>query len=144
MSALPVPVARRLPTPQPRPQLRVVAPRRRRLGHLAYLAVCVGLGLVTLLALLALHMATSQGSYESFRIHQQLAGLQTERLAAQEALARLGAPEVLENKARDLGMVPAQNPLFINLAAGNIVGTWPEGDQGGTGNDGEPADSETP
>lgn len=86
---------------------------------IALLTAILGVGLLTLLAL---NTALAQGSFTAFDVKAENARLADRE---QQLLQQVGAaesPQALEQQARSLGMVPAENPVFLRLADGKVLG----------------------
>ncbi|MCI0386697.1 septum formation initiator family protein [Streptomyces sp. CNQ085] len=74
-----------------------------------------------LLALLLLNAAVNQGSFELRELEKQAEELAEEEQALQQDLDSFSAPDALAEQARELGMVPGGNPVFI-LPDGTVRG----------------------
>ncbi|MBH5334402.1 septum formation initiator family protein [Streptomyces pactum] len=72
--------------------------------------VLLGSGLISLLVL---NSALNQGSFELERLERRTTELEDERQALQQEVDRLSAPDALERRARELGMVPGGSPVFL-------------------------------
>ncbi|MFI1399110.1 septum formation initiator family protein [Streptomyces sp. NPDC020681] len=73
--------------------------------------VLLGGGLITLLLL---NSALNQGSFELSELKRKTTGLTDEQQALQRDVDNYSAPDALERRARQLGMVPGGNPAFID------------------------------
>ncbi|MDX3232085.1 septum formation initiator family protein [Streptomyces sp. ME19-01-6] len=83
----------------------------RRTPFVLLVVALLGSGLI---ALLLLNSSLNQGSFELSRLEKQTSELSDERQALQQEVDRLSAPDALERRARELGMVPGGNPAFLN------------------------------
>ncbi|MFD8384435.1 septum formation initiator family protein [Streptomyces sp. NPDC059679] len=83
----------------------------RRTPFVLLVVVLLGSGLI---ALLLLNSSLNQGSFELSRLEKQTDELSDERQALQQEVDRLSAPDALERRARELGMVPGGSPAFLN------------------------------
>ncbi|MGY0062553.1 FtsB family cell division protein [Streptomyces sp. LZ34] len=83
----------------------------RRTPFVLLVVVLLGSGLI---ALLLLNSSLNQGSFELSRLEKQSTELSDERQALQQEVDRLSAPDALERRARELGMVPGGSPAFLN------------------------------
>jgi cell division protein FtsB len=83
----------------------------RRTPFVLLVVVLLGSGLI---ALLLLNSSLNQGSFELSRLEKQTDDLSDERQALQQEVDRLSAPDALERRARELGMVPGGSPAFLN------------------------------
>ncbi|MCA5893153.1 hypothetical protein LEP48_07255 [Isoptericola sp. NEAU-Y5] len=145
MSALRAPAA----TPSP----RTTAPRRAPLTPLAggaergrrldavraplqatsgapFLVLCAVILAGALLAALLLNTTMARGSYESASLQRQVARV-AEDVQAKQAQLR-AAEASLDDRARALGMVPAENPTMISVEKRSTVGTDQDSDGSGT------------
>ncbi|WP_069870182.1 septum formation initiator family protein [Streptomyces malaysiensis] len=83
----------------------------RRTPFVLLVVVLLGSGLI---ALLLLNSSLNQGSFELSKLEKQTNELTDERQALQQDVDKLSAPAELERRARQLGMVPGGNPVFLN------------------------------
>jgi len=115
------PIARPVSRERPQPRLRVVAPApRRSAGGLALLSVgLLGLGL---LVLLLLNISIGKGAYDLTALQRQQRQLAEDRQALAEQVEASSAPQKLAAAAAKLGMVPNENPAFVNLPDGTVQG----------------------
>ena len=104
--------------PQP---LRVVreAPAH---GQPGFVALCLALLVAGLIGVLMLNTAMAKGSF----VLGDLQDTSNELADAEEALSHAidaqSAPEVLAQRAIDMGMVPAQTAAFLRLSDGKVLG----------------------
>jgi len=113
------PVGRAVPVPG---RLRVVsapAPGRSWAGLVAGTIVALVAGLV---ALLLLNVSLAHGSYALRDQQRKQTELLERRQALQEEIARLEAPQTLEQRARGLGMVPDPRAAFLDPDDGSVRG----------------------
>jgi hypothetical protein len=123
-TATPAPVAppRAAQRPRGHEHLSVVPGPVRRAARgpfIAFLAAILALGL---LALLALNTVLAKGSFAVYDLRAESARLADREQALLQQVAAAESPEQLESAARGLGMVPAQNPVFLRLADGKVLG----------------------
>jgi hypothetical protein len=99
----------------------VPSPSRRpaRGPFIAVLTVLLGCGL---LMLLALNTALAQGSFVAFDLRADNAALAEREQGLLQDVAAAESPEALEQRAKSLGMVPAENPVFLRLSDGKVLG----------------------
>ena len=105
-----------------RPQLREVPPRPARAGRGLFFAVVGGVLTLGLVALLGINTLLAQGSFTVHDLEAEVAELGARESALQEEVADLAAPRRLAEKARSLGMVQAENPAFLRLSDGAVLG----------------------
>ncbi|GEB53889.1 MULTISPECIES: septum formation initiator family protein [Streptomyces] len=67
-----------------------------------------------LLALLLLNSALNNGSFQLSRLEKQTEELSDQKQALQQQVDGYSAPWRLEKRARELGLVPGGNPVFLN------------------------------
>jgi hypothetical protein len=105
--------------------LEVVTTRsqRRARPRTVYALVTVGTLLAIVVAQLLLSIAVSQGAYQIGSLQQTQKALQRSYQAATEDLNRISSPQNLANDANALGMVSNNNPVYLRLSDGAILGT---------------------
>ncbi|MEV4924218.1 FtsB family cell division protein [Streptomyces roseoverticillatus] len=90
---------------------RLVGPvGAKRTPFVLLVVVLLGSGLISLLLL---NSALNQGSFELSRLQRKTTELTDEQQALQQEVDQLAAPDALERRARELGMVPGGNPAFL-------------------------------
>ncbi|WP_407286178.1 FtsB family cell division protein [Streptomyces sp. BP-8] len=82
------------------------------------IVVLLGSGLITLLLL---NSALNQGSFELDKLERETGELTDEQQALQQEVDASSAPDALERRARELGMVPGGSPVFL-LPDGRVLG----------------------
>lgn len=124
MSNLAYAAPRRRPSePAPRRLVEVVATReqRRARPRVAYAIITVSSLFVIFAAQLMLSIVVSDGAYQIANLQTQ----QKELLRSQEALTEqldiAASSQSLAINAANLGMVPAGNPLFLDLENGAVT-----------------------
>lgn len=90
--------------------------------------VLLGSGLITLLLL---NSALNQGSFELSKLEKRTNELTDEQQALQQEVDAYSAPGALDERARELGMVPGGSPAFLE-PDGTVRGK-PSAAPGGTG-----------
>lgn len=101
-----------------RAELRLVparALRPRRAPFVVLVLLLLGFGLV---GLLALNTALQQGSFELTELERETALLRDRHAVLADDVARRSAPGVLAERARSLGMVPNEAPVFLQVDPG--------------------------
>ncbi|GHF31773.1 hypothetical protein GCM10010218_10850 [Streptomyces mashuensis] len=83
----------------------------RRTPFVLLVVVLLGSGLISLLLL---NSALNQGSFELSRLQRKTTELTDEQQELQQEVDRLAAPDALERRARELGMIPGGSPAFLN------------------------------
>jgi hypothetical protein len=131
----------RLPQPAPEETPRRhldIAPTRaqKRARPRVYAAlVAVGGIVVILLAQLFMSIVLADGAYRITSLQRDYRDLTREQNAAQEQLDQLSSTQSLIDNATTLGMVSSGNPVFLDVATGQALGTAtaPSGQIVGTG-----------
>jgi len=106
-----------------RENLRLVAPIRVRKASrgmfVIVLAIILGVGL---LGMLVINTTLAQGAFTVSELRSTQKELSRTEATLIESVAALAAPTVLEEKARNLGMVPSSTPAFIQIPTGKVLG----------------------
>ncbi len=105
-----------------RPALRLLTPPLARQRRPSFVGVCALLMVACLGALLAINIVLSRGAYTEQKLTLKQAALAETQEALAEKVAHDSAPDVLSQKARDLGMIPNSSPAFVKLSDGTILG----------------------
>jgi cell division protein FtsB len=105
------------------PALRVVAPPRPERGGrgLFILLIIVLLG-GGFLANLLINTSMAQGAFQIGDLQQAATKLSEEQAVLREQVGALSAPTALEAKARALGMIPTDSPVFLSVPGGTVIG----------------------
>ncbi|WP_443072053.1 septum formation initiator family protein [Streptomyces sp. WMMC1477] len=74
-----------------------------------------------LLALLLLNAAVNEGSFELGKLRQETKELTDEEQGLQQDVDSFSAPGALDRRARELGMVPGDVPVFLK-PDGTVLG----------------------
>ena len=111
---------RRATTPTPR-QLKVVAPTEGH-GNGAFLALCVLLLLGGFVGVLMLNTAMAKGSNTMRDLQRRSDTLADQQDSLRHTIDAVSGPGPLAQRARDLGMVPAETAAFLRLSDGKVLG----------------------
>ncbi len=106
--------------PAPR-RLRVVAPPSAA-GSGLFLGLCVLLLFGGFVGVLVLNTTMAQGSYVMKDLQRRSDALADTQDELRHSLDAVSGPGPLAQRARDLGMVPAQSPAFLRLSDGAVLG----------------------
>ncbi|MFE9630401.1 hypothetical protein [Streptomyces sp. NPDC006463] len=87
-----------------------------------------------LISLLLLNSALNEGSFQLSKLKKETTALTDEEQALQRDVDGYSAPEALQRRAQELGLVPGGSPVFIG----------PDGKVAGTAEAAEPPPSATP
>ena len=106
-----------------RQNLRLVAPLRvRKASRGVFVIVLASLLGIGLLGMLLINTTLAQGAFTLSELKTTQAELSRTEATLTESVAALTSPIVLEQKARDLGMVPSTTPAFIEIPSGKVMG----------------------
>jgi hypothetical protein len=112
--------ARKLKTA--RPNLRMVSPlRAERASRGMFALVVTAFLIVGMVVILVINTTIAQGSFTVSELQAQLATLTQQEQSLSRSIAAAAAPDALEQKARAMGMIPSESPVFLN-PDGSIVG----------------------
>ncbi|MCF4123323.1 hypothetical protein L1785_20350 [Antribacter sp. KLBMP9083] len=84
-----------------------------------FLVLCATILLGALLAVLVLNTTLARGSYEMSQLQRDVGRTAQDVQGLQEGVRQAEAQ--LDDKARRLGMVPAENPTMISVLTGQVV-----------------------
>jgi hypothetical protein len=99
-----------------------VVPRVRRARANRFLLLVAGLLVGGLVGLLLLNLSMQKGAFELAAIQQQTAQLDTAEQALAYDLQRMESTSRLARRATQLGMVRNDNPVFLDLTDGSVIG----------------------
>lgn len=106
-----------------RPQLRMVSPLRpERASRGVFALVVTGLLVIGMVVILVINTSLAQGAFTISELQSQQAALSQQEQTLSESVAAAAAPEALERRARGLGMVPSETPVFLSLPGGKVLG----------------------
>lgn len=104
---------------------RPVRPRPRPGGQAArmpFVLLVVALLAGGLISLLLLNSALNEGSFHLSRLKKETTAVTDEEQALQRDVDAYSAPDALQRRARELGLVPGGSPVFIG-PDGTITGS---------------------
>jgi len=105
-----------------RPHLRMVSPlRAERASRGMFALIVTGLLIVGMVVILVINTTIAQGAFTVSELQAQQATLTQQEQELSRSIADAAAPDALEQKARAMGMVPSESPVFLN-PDGSIVG----------------------
>jgi hypothetical protein len=99
------------PVPQP-PRLRVVSAARHTRSRAGLVVACVALLVLGLVGLLLLDVSLERGAYDLRDQNQRVEQLRELAQKYRSEIVQQEAPQNLEDKAQELGMVPAAGFVF--------------------------------
>ena len=85
-----------------------------------------------MVVMLVINTSLAQGAFTISALRAERATLTQQEQTLAETVAAAAAPESLEQRARALGMVPSQTPVFLSVPSGKVLGK-PKPAPGGTG-----------
>ena len=103
-------------------RLRVLPPPAFRAPRTPFVIVIVAILAAGLVGLLLLNTALAQGSFRMHDLQRQTAALQDREEQLQVAVDAANDPARLAAAAHHLGLVPAEDPGFIRLSDGRLLG----------------------
>ncbi|MBA2715811.1 MAG: hypothetical protein H0U51_01950 [Propionibacteriales bacterium] len=106
----------------PRPQLDVVPVRAREARRVPFVALVVGTLTIGLVGLLVLNTSLQRGAYLVTDLRSQAADLTLRQQNLQVKVAELQAPQRVAEEALAIGMVQGDNPAFLSLTTGKVIG----------------------
>ncbi|GGQ49351.1 hypothetical protein GCM10010195_00140 [Kitasatospora griseola] len=111
----------RVPGQGGRARITVRPGARSMRGRTPFAVLVVTLLSAGLLGLLMLNTALNEGSFTLSRLRKQTTEATDQQQSLQQEIAAQSAPDALEQRARDLGMVPGGDPVFLG-ADGSVTG----------------------
>jgi hypothetical protein len=88
-------------------------------SRVPFLVLCATLMIGSLVAVLVLNTTLARGSYEMSKLQSEVAQTAQDVQGLQENLS--AAETNLDDKARSLGMIPAENPTMVSVETGKVV-----------------------
>ena len=74
------------------------------------------------LANLLINTSMAQGAFQIGDLQKAATKLSEEQAVIREQVGALSAPTALESKARALGMIPTDSPVFLSVPGGRVIG----------------------
>ena len=106
-----------------RPHLRMVTPLRpERASRGMFALIVTGLLGVGMVVILVINTSLAQGAFTVSELQGQQSTLTQREQALRQEVVAAAAPDKLEQQARDLGMVPSENPVFLDVSTGKVLG----------------------
>ncbi|MFD7641263.1 septum formation initiator family protein [Kitasatospora sp. NPDC059795] len=87
-------------------------------GRTPFAVLVVTLLSAGLLGLLMLNTALNEGAFTLSRLKKQTTEATDQQQTLQQEIAAQSAPDALEQRARELGMVPGGDPVFLGVDGG--------------------------
>ncbi|MFH5822576.1 hypothetical protein [Georgenia sp. AZ-5] len=114
------------PAPSRRPRLAVVPSPAPARSVVPYLLLCAAVLAASLLGALLLNTHMAATAYEIHDKQVALGRLDEAEASLRAQVEEAGSPASLQQRADELGMVPAENLRFIRLSDGALLGPAPE------------------
>lgn len=106
-----------------RPHLRMVSPlHAERASRGVFALVVTGMLVIGMLVILVINTSLAQGAFTISELQTERATLGQAEQALAEQVAAASAPRSLEDRARAMGMVPSQTPVFLTVPKGRVLG----------------------
>ncbi len=104
------------------PRLSVVPPRRTSARSGPFVLLISAILVIGLVGLLLLNLSMQKASFRLAALESQASHLQTREQSLDTKVDRLSSSDRLAAEARQLGMVPNRNPVFLDLSNGSVIG----------------------
>lgn len=115
------------PRPSWRPRLEVVPSPAPARSVVPFLLLCAAILAGSLLGVLLLNTQMAATAYEIHDKQITLNRLDEGEASLRAQVEEAGSPAALETRAKELGMVPAEDVRFVLLSEGSILGAEDEG-----------------
>ncbi|MGC4805789.1 hypothetical protein [Micromonospora sp. DT233] len=110
------------PTPTPSPRLRVAPPPPVSVPRAPFAALILVLVVGGVLGILLVNTKINENSFRLEKLQQQQAKLDVDQQQLEKQIADKKAPGNLTATARKLGMVESEQPAYIRLPDGRMIG----------------------
>lgn len=120
------------PAVKSEPKLRVVYGAPFRPPRMPFVIFVVSLLAAGLVGLLLLNTELQRGTFQVTALNQQADQLRDQQEQLERQVRTLESPQNLADRALRMGMVPNENPVFLRLSDGKVLGV-PEAGQAGKG-----------
>ncbi|MFC6238721.1 hypothetical protein [Longivirga aurantiaca] len=119
----PKPTAPKAGRPRRTPLKEVPPPAPAVAGTGVFSLVVVGILVLGMVMLLVLNTSLASGAFEINDLSSEQRDLAVREQRLVQDVARAEAPESLQQKAQELGMVPVAAPVFLRLSDGAVLGS---------------------
>jgi len=92
----------------------------KKAGDKAFITAISSIFIIGLLSLLIINTALAQDAFRLQQLKQQATVLADQREAILRQVAEKSSPENLADSAANLGMIPSNNPRFLDLSVGQV------------------------
>jgi hypothetical protein len=104
------------------PRLRVAPPAPINAPRAPFIALVVAVVVAGVIGILLINTKTAENTFRLDTLQQQQKKLDTQQQDLENEIAANNSPGSLDAAARRLGLVKAENPAYIRLPDGEIVG----------------------
>jgi hypothetical protein len=94
----------------------------KQIAAVSFGLIISGIVLLGMLGGLFVNTLLSQGQYQIQELQNQSIALSDEHEILAQNVSRMESPEVLKNKAIEIGMIPSAGSAFIDLRDGRLMG----------------------
>ena len=94
----------------------------KQIAAVGFGLIISGIVLLGMLGGLFVNTLLSQGQYQIQELQNQSIALADEHEILAQNVSRMESPEVLKNKAIEIGMIPSPGSAFIDLRDGRLLG----------------------
>jgi cell division protein FtsB len=110
------------PVPLSRPRLTIVPASARSRRRLPFVVLVISVLAAGLVGLLLLNTSMERRAYQITALRDQSSALSARQQSLVLQVAALQDPQEVAQKALQLGMVQNENPAFLSLATGKVLG----------------------
>lgn len=104
------------------PRLRVAPPRPVAVPRAPFVAMVLVMVIAGVLGILMINTRTNQNAFRLDKLQQQQAVLDVQQQQLEKQIAEYESPGSLAAQARKLGLVRDEQPAFIRLPDGKVIG----------------------
>ena len=94
----------------------------KQIAAVGFGLIISGIILIGMLGGLVVNTLLSQGQFEIQELQNRSIALAGEHEVLAQNVSRLESPEILKNRALDIGMIPSPGSAFIDLRDGRLLG----------------------
>jgi hypothetical protein len=109
------------------PRLRVAPPAPINAPRAPFIALVVAVVVAGVLGILLINTKTAENSFRIDTLQKQQAKLDSQQQELENQIAANNSPGSLDAAARRLGLVKAENPAYIRLPDGKVLGVLTPG-----------------
>lgn len=94
----------------------------KQIAAVGFGLIITGIVVIGMLGGLFVNTLLSQGQFEIQELQNRAIALADEHEMLAQNVSRMESPEVLKNKAIEIGMIPSPGSAFIDLRDGRLIG----------------------